>query len=114
MYLIQQITDAAFQKQNLILPDGTSLFLTIKFVPMQYTWIISELVYQSFILQGVQITNSPNILFQFQNQIPFGLACYSVQNREPSLQEDFASGASKLYILSQAEVIAYSEIIRNA
>lgn len=113
MYLIQQITDDPFQQQTLILPDGSSLSLTISFIPMQYGWFITSLAYQTFVLQGLRICNSPNMLYQFQNQIPFGLACFSTQNREPSQQEDFSSGASLLYILSAAEVAEYTELIQN-
>ncbi len=111
MYLIQQITNDSLQKQTLVLTDGTSLDLTIYFVPLQYGWFITNLSYMGFVLQGLRITNSPNMLYQFQNQIPFGLACYSNQNREPSQQNDFSSGASKLYILSQAECEQYAELI---
>jgi hypothetical protein len=52
-------------------------------------------------------------LFQYMNQIPFGLACYSKQNREPSLQNDFLSGATSLYILSEAECQEYLELVRG-
>lgn len=113
MYKIKQITNDPLQKQTLILPDGTSLSLTIYFVPLQYGWFITELIYQNFTLNGLRITNSPNMLFQFQNQIPFGLACFSTQNREPSQQNDFSSGASILYLLSAAEVAQYTELLQN-
>lgn len=109
MYEIQQVTSDARQKQNLILPDGSILSLTIYFIPMQYGWFITELIYEGFVLNGVRITNSPNILHQFKNQIPFGLACFSKSGREPSQKEDFSSGASKLYILTEEEVRYYSE-----
>lgn len=113
MYLIQQITGDALQKQTLLLPDGTSLSLTINFVPMQYGWFITSLIYQSFTLNGLRITNSPNMLHQFRNQIPFGLACFSANNREPSQQQDFLSGASQLYILSAAEVAQYTGLLQS-
>jgi hypothetical protein len=113
MYLIQQITSDALQKQTLILPDGTTLSLTINFVPLQYGWFITNLVYQSFILNGLRLTNSPNMLHQFRNQIPFGLACFSLSNREPSQAEDFSSGASQLYILSAAEVAQYTGLLQS-
>jgi hypothetical protein len=113
MYLIQQITDDPLQKQTLILPNGISLSLTISFAPMQYCWFVVSLVYGSFTLNGLQITNSPNMLHQFKNQIPFGLACFSTNNREPSQQEDFASGASQLYLLSAAEVAQYAGLLQN-
>ncbi len=83
------------------------------FRPMQQGWFINEIAWNNFVCRGIRITNSPNILHQFKNQIPFGLACYSVANREPSLQEDFSSGASKLYILTEDEVAAYAEYLTN-
>lgn len=111
MYLVQQITSDPFQKQTLILPDGTSLGLTLYFRPMQFGWFINQLTYMNFTLNGVRITVSPNILNQFRNQIPFGLACYSTQNREPTQQKDFSSGAALLYVLSQEEIIEYGNIL---
>ena len=53
------------------------------------------------------------MLYQFQNQIPFGLACFSKANREPQLQQDFVSGASSLYILTQAECQEYATYIQG-
>ena len=104
MNLIQQVTSDPFQQQTLVLPDGTSFLLQLYFMPMQYAWIITKLVYQNFTLTGMRVTNSPNILEQYCNQLPFGIACYSTNNREPTQQKDFFSGASKLYVLSALEV----------
>lgn len=111
MLLIKQITSDPFQQQTLILPDGSTLFLQIYFMPMQYAWVITELTYGTFTLNGLRITNSPNMLYQYKNQLPFGLACFSTQNREPSQQEDFSSGASNLYILTAAEAAQYTQLI---
>lgn len=80
---------------------------------MQYGWFITELLYPDFTLRGLRITNSPNMLYQWRNLIPFGLACFSAGNREPSLQDDFVSGASKLYILSEEEVAEYTEYLKG-
>lgn len=111
MYIVQQITTAPYQQMTLILQDGTSLSMTIYFVPMQQAWFINNLTYKTFILNGLRITVSPNMLNQFRNQIPFGLACYSKNNREPSLQEDFSSGNCTLYLLSQEEVNQYAQLL---
>lgn len=114
MFQINQITDDSLQNQNLVLPDGTVISLTIYFVPMQYGWFITELTYGTFTLNGLRICNSPNMLHQFKNQIPFGLACFSTASREPSLQQDFSSGASQLFVLTAAEVAQYSEFLSGA
>lgn len=109
--LIQQITDDSFQQQTLILPDGSSFLLQLYFMPMQYAWVITALTYKSFTLNGFRVSNSPNMLQQYCNQLPFGLACFSTQNREPSQQQDFSSGASQLYVLTAAEVAEYTEFL---
>lgn len=112
MFLIQRITSNPLQTQNLVLEDGTIVGLTIYFRPLQQGWFINNITYLDFVLNGLRITNSPNMLNQFRNQIPFGLGCFSTNNREPSLQEDFSSGASKLYILNQAEIELYAAFLR--
>lgn len=111
MFQIQQVTTAPYQKQTLLLPDGGQVAITVRFVPMQLSWVIETLTYNTFTLNNLRITNSPNMLHQFRNQIPFGLACFSVNNREPSLQQDFFSQASVLYILNAAETIQFAEFL---
>lgn len=113
MYLIQNITDAPLQSQNITLPDSTVVTIQLYFIPLQTGWFITSLSYKTFLLNGLRITNNPNMLLQFQNQIPFGLACYSTANREPSLQEDFSSGASRLYILDETECAEYSRFLKT-
>lgn len=111
MYQIQNLTRDPRQKQTLQFPDGTFVTIEIYFVPMQLGWFITSLVYGSFTLAGVRISNSPNILNQYRNQVPFGLACFSANNREPTLQDDFISENSKLFILTQEECNQYTELL---
>jgi hypothetical protein len=108
MFIIQKISDRPRQKQNLTLPDGTFISLSIYFIDQQQGWFITNLTYGTFILNGMRITNGKNILHQFRNQIPFGMACISNGDREPMLIQDFITGNSKLYILTAAEVLAYT------
>jgi hypothetical protein len=111
MFLIQQITANPLQTQTLKLQDGSQVGLTIYFRPLQTGWFINELTYVDFTLNGLRITNSPNMLYQWRHILPFGLACFSTANREPSLQQDFITGASKLYILSADEVAEYTRFL---
>lgn len=113
MFLIQNITDAPLQTQNLTLPDSSVVIITIYFRPMQQGWFFNNITYGNFVLNGVRITNNPNLLLQYQNQIPFGIACYSQANREPMLSQDFSSGASQLYLLSQADVQEYYDFLQT-
>lgn len=112
MNLVQSINSAPLQQQTIVLDDGTTFALSVQFVPEQYAWFIPSLIYGDFVLNGIKIVNSPNFLFQWMNLIPFGMACYSTDNREPSLQDDFSSGASKIYILNHDECDAFKDYIR--
>lgn len=112
MLLIQRVTSNPLQRQTLVLPDGTSFVMTMYFRPMQYGWFINQIQYLNFTLNGLRITNTPNMLHQFKNQIPFGLGCFSKADREPTQQSDFSSGASQLFILSQDEVEEYAGYLR--
>lgn len=114
MHIVQQITEAPLQQMTLILPDGSSLTMTLYFVPMQQGWFIRNLTYQTFVLNGLRITVSPNMLYQFRNLIPFGLACFSTNNREPSLAQDFSSGNCILYLLTEDEVDEYARLLSGS
>ena len=114
MYKISAITSDPLQKQTFNLPDGTQLKMTIYFVYQQRGWFIRELVYNNIVIRGMRICNGINILEQFKNKLPFGLACLTKANREPMNIEDFSSGASALYILSASEVQSYSRYLSGS
>ena len=111
MLKIENMTKDTLQNQVFILQDGTQVSITFYFSPMQQGWYVRELIFGDFVLKGFRITNLLNMLHQFRNQIPFGLACISADDREPSLQEDFSSGASVLYILTESEVDEYADFL---
>lgn len=109
MFQIQNLTRDPKQKQTLVLPNGETIEITIEYSPQQLGWFIPSLVYKDFEICGMRICVSPNMLYQYKNVIPFGLACRGVQQREPMLLDDFASEAAQLFILTEADVQAYAE-----
>ena len=113
MYVVQQISADALQSQTIVLADGTTLSLQLRYIPLQYGWFLTQLTYGSFTLQGFRIVASPNMLYQYLNQIPFGLACFVAGGREPTQQQDFSSGAANLYILTQAECQDYTTFLEG-
>jgi hypothetical protein len=113
MQLIQNITSQPLQEQTLILTTGSPLLLQLYYRPVQQGWFINTLTYLTFTLNGMRVTNQLNMLRQWKNILPFGLACISASNREPSLIADFSSGASNLYILSAAEVQEYEALLNG-
>lgn len=113
MFQVNQITNDPLQSQSLILPDGTTIEMTLYFIQQQSGWFFNSLVYGDFLISGMRICNSPNMMHQYRNLIPFGISCYSTNAREPSLIGDFASGASILYILTAEEVAAYTAFLNG-
>lgn len=101
------VTDNPIQDLTLILPDSSLIQLEIRFIPMQYSWVLNSLTYGSFQLSGRRIVTSPNFLNQYSSIIPFGMACYTAQLRDPQLQKDFSLNNFQLYVLSQDEVYEY-------
>jgi hypothetical protein len=103
---IQNWTTDTDQTQAIVLQDGSLMTLEIYFRQQQQGWFIKSLVWSTtgFTVTGLRITNNPNMLLQWKNIIPFGLACFTTDGYEPSLQQDFSSGASILYVLTSAEV----------
>jgi hypothetical protein len=107
MLLIQQITSDPYQQQQLVLPDGSTVTIQMRYRDLQYGWFIESLTYKTFTLQGVRICVSPNLLRQFKNQIPFGLCCLTNSGAEPTQIQDFSSGNAQLFIVTAAEVAEY-------
>lgn len=111
MYQVTQVTVDPNQAQTLVLYDGSTLDISMIFKPMQYGWFISMVHSSGWTINNLRIVNSPNFLQQWRNIIPFGMACYSKANLEPTLQEDFFSLASVLYILDASEVQAFTDLL---
>ena len=110
MYKVEQLLNYANQKKSLTLPDGSVINMTLYYVDMQKGWFIRELTYGDFTVRGMRITRQPDLLYQFRNQIPFGLACFGT--REPTLIDDFIEDVCQLYVLTEDEVEEYSEFLR--
>ena len=114
MYQITGITDNATQNLSMVLPDGSTITMTMYYILQQSGWFFTNLQYSSgWNLQGVRITNNPNILYQWRNLVPFGLACFSTNDIEPTQITSFISGASNLYVLTAAEVAGYTAYING-
>lgn len=115
MFKIDGLSSYTYQKQRLILPNGDPIIFTIRYSPQQFGWFITELVYAptSFVLNGARITVSPNFMHQYRNLAPFGMACFTRDNQEPTQIEDFSSGYAQLYILSQDEVAEWAEVLNG-
>jgi hypothetical protein len=106
MLTVQGITADAYQTQNALLQDGTKVGITLRYVPQQLGWFM-DLTYLEFALYSFRVSALPNILNQYRNKLPFGMACFTSDGVSPSQQQDFSSGYATLYILTPEEISYY-------
>lgn len=113
MLRIQTITQDPYQKQTVVLSDGSLVTLVLRYVPLQQAWYFDEISWQEFTVNGLRCVTNPNMLRQWKNLIPFGLGCYTDGARDPQLQEDFETETSRLFILTEAEVLEYEDFLAD-
>lgn len=98
------------QTAEFVLDDGGIVTFLMFYSPNQQGWFYS-IQYGEFISNNRRLVVSPNMLRQFRNRIPFGLACTSVDGYEPVYQTDFQNQRINLYLLSQADVLQAETLI---
>lgn len=99
------ITDQPNQSSRIVLADGSIATIALTYVQNQAGWFY-DISWGTWAANGRRLVSSPNILRQFREIIPFGLAVYTDENADPVSIEDFADGTSVLYLLDQADVAA--------
>lgn len=103
MTKIQGISTDALQNFTVALADGTTFNMTLAFKPLQQGWFIS-VSYGAFSVTNMRVCCVYNILEQFSEQIPFGIACFTTQNQEPMFPQDFAASNAALCVLDETDV----------
>jgi hypothetical protein len=110
MLLINEITDEPRQ-QHLLTVDGYGYAtLLLEWRPEQYGWFFT-LSWGTFQTTNERVTASQNILRQYQNILPFGVAVNTTNLQDPMTQDAFLTGVASLYLLN-ADDAAYVETAR--
>lgn len=112
MTLIDNLTAFSDQVTNLLLTDGTVATVRFKFDGATERWRI-DVTHGTHVLNGIGLCCSPNILSQWRDVIPFGLACVTADQTDPFRSTDFAVGRVKMYLLDRADV-ASVETLKGA
>lgn len=103
MTLIDNITSQSNQVTQVVLADGSIMTLTLIFTAAIQRWTF-HVQHPKLVLSGLNLCLHPNILREWRNLIPFGLACNTITGVDPIDVEAFSSGRAQLYALSAADV----------
>lgn len=103
MIEINAITNDPRQIMSIVIQGYDNATFSLEFKPNQYSWYFS-LSWQTFSVNNMRVTTSPNMLRQWKNILPFGLACLSNPLVDPSTLEAFTT-YSKIYLLSSSEIL---------
>jgi hypothetical protein len=81
---------------------GGPISFTLRFHTRTQSWYM-DMTFGTFILNGFRLAYGSNVLRQYENSIPFGLAVFIADALDPFLINDPSSGRMSLFLLTTAE-----------
>ena len=105
MQAITNLDNSADQVTNVVLSDGSVAQFEFIYEPAIERWMFN-LTHPDITVNLLNLCAGPNMLRDWRNVIPFGLACLSTDGADPFYIDDFQSGRITLYVLNAAEVAA--------
>lgn len=109
MIQIDFMTSQPYQSAILTGEAGESIPFNLYYRSRVTGWFF-DMSYNNFTVNGRRLCVGNNSLFQWQNIIPFGLAVQSTDGDDPFYLTDFTSGRISLYLLNQADCIAFNAV----
>ena len=111
MKLIDSLTSDANQVIRVALDDGSKIDLSLSYLQNQSGWFYSIKYGSILTINNKRLVNSPNMLRQFKNFLPFGLACLVTDGFEPVYIDDFTKGRALVYVLNATDVLTAETVI---
>ena len=114
-YTVSQVTDTAFQTMAIQMPDGSTGTLNLYYRASTPRWFFDFLhpALPQGGPQGNGLVTFPNLLRPWQNIVPFGFSCVTLDGQDPVDSEDFIDGYASLYILDATGVLTVEAQIFN-
>ena len=103
MLYINKITSDPSQTLILTGIPGIQINMNLRYLPRVQQWIM-DIQYGTFQVTGLSVTSSLNLLRQWNNIIPFGIACLVQDGLDPYQVTDFANQTANLYLLNSTDV----------
>ncbi len=110
MNTINGINDQAAQIILVTIEDGSRATLTLYWRPQQNGWYFdldwpgSANIQVPFASYNRRVVTAGNLLRQFRELLPFGLAVFTPDNEDPSTRTCWADGSATLVLLNSADV----------
>lgn len=107
MNVVNGLTDAPAQVVGIPLEDGSRVVLTLNFRPQMNGWFFDLQwpgVLTPFTVRNRRLVVAGNLLRQYREIIPFGIAVFSVDNGDPMTQNCLADGTVTVVLLSASDV----------
>ncbi len=100
------------QELTVVLEDGTSFTLSMYFRPAISMWMC-DILYGEIAINNMRVCNNLNILEQYSNILPFGIACFTDSGYEPSLIDDFSTLKAQLLLMTSSDVEAIEQSYKD-
>ena len=112
MQILDNISNEGRQKFTILLDeDNSAIVISLTYKPTQLGWFMDvEYETKNFAVYGLRVSTNYNLLNQWHNILPFGIACICKDNQDTLSIQDFLVCRSQLAVLSKSEV---NEIIEQ-
>ncbi len=101
---IQSLTNFANQITQLQLLDGSIAVMELIYQGATERWVMN-VSYGDVVINGINLCCYPNVLRQWKETLPFGLACVTADQTDPVDINDFATGRAQIYLLDQTDIV---------
>lgn len=109
---ITNLTNFADQLTQLQLPDGSLATFELIYQGATERWIMNvSYLTTPVTINGVGVCCYPNLLRQWREIIPFGIACVTADQTDPFDINDFASGRAAVYLLDETDIRAIESTV---
>lgn len=95
--IIDKLSDEGRQNIQFVLSTGDIVYLTFYYSINCNAWFVN-VEYKDFVLNGLQVVYSDNILNQYSNILPFGIQVDSVNGLSPYTLNSFKDGINSVII----------------
>ncbi len=110
MNLLNEITDDPKQSMTVVTPDGDEFDFYLEFRESQGLWFCN-IAFKDTVINGLGLVCGQNILRQWKNILPFGLAVGSTDVGDPYYIDDSVNGRIEVFVLTSDEVLWVEETI---